>query len=96
MERSCTARTALALPSSELFAYVVCVPRVAAAAIRGRGLVEGNRYHHYGVWKTFVVAAAASVYQEPHFWKGEGQEIFAFLFDQKVFAFESIAAHDLI
>ena len=47
-------------------AYVrVRVPRVA---IRGRGLVEEIRYHHhYGVCKTFVVAAAATVYQESHF-----------------------------
>ena len=46
----------------------VRVPRVAAATIRGRGLVEEIRYHHhYGVCKTFVVAAAATVYQEPHF-----------------------------
>ena len=35
------------------------VPRVAAATIRGRGLVEEIRY--YGVCKTFVVAAAATV-----------------------------------
>ena len=45
----------------------VRVPRVAAATIRGRGLVEETRYHHhYGVCKTFA-AAAATVYQEPHF-----------------------------
>ena len=31
------------------------------------------------------VAAAATVYQEPHFWRTEGQELFAFLFDQKNF-----------
>ena len=41
----------------------VRVPRVAAATIWGRGLVEEIRYHHhYGVCKTFVVAAAATVY----------------------------------
>ena len=46
----------------------VRVPRVAAATIGGRSLVEEIRYrHHYGVCKTFVVAAAATVYQEPHF-----------------------------
>ena len=46
----------------------VRVPRVAAATIRGRGLVEEIRYHHHcGVCKIFVVAAAATVYQEPHF-----------------------------
>ena len=47
----------------------VRVSRVAAAqTIRGRGLVEEIRYHHhYGVCKTFVVAAAATVYQECHF-----------------------------
>ena len=87
MEKSCTTRTALALarwPSSELFAYVrVRVPRVA---IRGRGLVEEIRYHHhYGVCKTFVVAAAATVYQEPHFLRDDGQKLFAFLLDQKIF-----------
>ena len=31
------------------------------------------------------VATAATVYQEPHFWRIEGQELFAFLFDQKNF-----------
>ena len=46
----------------------VRVSCVAAATIRGRGLVKEIRYHHhYGVCKTFVVAAAATVYQEPHF-----------------------------
>ena len=45
----------------------VRVPRVVAATIGGRGLVEEMWYHHhYGVCKTLVVAAAA-VYQEPHF-----------------------------
>ena len=29
------------------------------------------------------VAAVATVYQEPHFWRTEGQELFAFLFDWK-------------
>ena len=49
MEKSCTARTALALarwPSSELF-ECVCVSRVyivAVATIRGRSLVEEMRY----------------------------------------------------
>ena len=47
----------------------VRVPRIAAATIRGRSLVEEIRYHHhYGICKTFVVAAAAAVYQEPHFY----------------------------
>ena len=27
------------------------------------------------------VAEAATVYQEPHFWRTEGQELFAFLLD---------------
>ena len=46
----------------------VRVLRVAAATIRGRGLVEEIWYHHhYGVCKTIVVAVAATVYQEPHF-----------------------------
>ena len=31
------------------------------------------------------VPAAATVYQEPHFWRTEGQELFAFLFDPKIF-----------
>ena len=43
----------------------VRVPRVAAATIRGRSLVEEIRYH-YGVCKTIVVAAAP-VYQGSHF-----------------------------
>ena len=39
------------------------VPRVAVATIRGRGQVEEIWYHHYyGVCKTFVVAAAATIY----------------------------------
>ena len=43
----------------------VRVPRFAAAAIRGWGLVEEIWYHHsYGVCKTLVVATAATVYQE--------------------------------
>ena len=46
----------------------VCEPRVAAAIIQGRGLVkEIRRHHHYGICETFVVAAAATVYHEPHF-----------------------------
>ena len=72
MEKSCTTRTAL--KSASLVAVVriirirVRVARVAVATIRGRGLVEETRYHHhYGVCKTFVVVAAATVYQESHF-----------------------------
>ena len=39
------------------------VPRVAAATIRGRGLVEETQYqHHYGICKTFA-AVAATIYQ---------------------------------
>ena len=52
------------------YSHNVCVhvPRFAAATIRGRGLVEEIQYHHhYGVCKTFVVAVAVTVYQEPHF-----------------------------
>ena len=64
----------------------VRVPHVAAPTIWGRGLVKEIRYHHhYGVCETFVVAAAATVYQEPHFYRGEGQEHFALLFDQIIF-----------
>ena len=71
-ERSYTTRTASPNASPVTVVRIirirVCVPRVAAAAIRGRGLVEEIRYrHHHGVCKTFVVAAAATVYQEPHF-----------------------------
>ena len=61
-------------PSASLVTVVriirirVHVPRISAAIVRGLGLVEEIRYHHhYGVCKTFVVAAAATVYQEPHF-----------------------------
>ena len=47
--------------------------------------------------RLFVVAAVATVCQEPHFQRGEGKELVAFLFDpKKFFGFESIAAHDLI
>ena len=35
-----------ASPVTELFVYM-CVPCVAAAAIRRRGLVEEIRYHHH-------------------------------------------------
>ena len=45
---------------------------------------------YFGVCKTSVVAAAATVYQEPHELKATNS---AFLL---TFAFESIAAHDLI
>ena len=47
----------------------VCVPRVAVVpTVQGRGLVKYIRsHHHYGVCNTFVIAAAATVYQEPHF-----------------------------
>ena len=69
---------------------VLCV---AAATIRGWGLVSSSLSH----LQDFVVAAVATVCQEPHFQRGEGKEVVAFLFDpQKFFAFESIAAHDLI
>ena len=58
-KKSCTTPTALAIaqwPSSGLFA-LLCMSRVAA--------IQGQ--DHYGVCKTFVVAAAATVYREPHF-----------------------------
>ena len=45
------------------------------------------------VFVRLFVAATATVYQEPHFWTTESQELF--VFDQKKFAFESIATHDL-
>ena len=48
--------------------HCVRVPRVAVATIRGRSLVKEIWYHRdYGVCKIFVVATAATVYQEPHF-----------------------------
>ena len=37
------------------------MPRYAAATIRGRSLVEEIRYHHYGVYKTFVVPAHVGI-----------------------------------
>ena len=68
MEISCTTRTALALAGDIRICTRVRVLHVAAATIRGWSLIEEIRYHHhYGVCKTFVVAAAATVYQEPHF-----------------------------
>ena len=42
------------------------------------------------------VAAAATVHQEPHFWRTEGQGTLASLCDQKFYMFESNAKHDLI
>ena len=82
-------------PSASLVTIIrIHVLRVAAATIRGQG--EIRYHHHYGVCKTIVVAAAATVYQEPHFQRVEGQKLFAFLFDPKNFLLESIAAHDLI
>ena len=46
----------------------VRVLRVAVATICGRGLVQEIWYHHdFGIRKTLVVAAGATVYQEPHF-----------------------------
>ena len=52
----------LASPIVRIIRLRVRVPRVAAATIRGRGLVEEIRYHHhYGVCKTFVVAAATNL-----------------------------------
>ena len=40
-----------------------------------RWLLDAGRSssHHFGICKTWVVAAAATVYQEPHFYRGEGQ-----------------------
>ena len=34
---------------------------------------------YFGIWKIFI-AAAATILQEPHFWRTKGQELFAFLF----------------
>ena len=69
IEKGCTTRIALALawwPSSELFAYVWCAACCCHYYSRA-GLVKETRYHHHhGVCKTFA-AAAATVYQEPHF-----------------------------
>ena len=68
MEISCTTQTALVLAGDICIRTCVRVPHVAAATIRGWSLIEKIRYHHhYGICKTFVVAAAATVYQEPHF-----------------------------
>ena len=54
------------IPSASLVTIIrIHVPRVAMATIRGRG--EIRYHHHYGVCKTIVVAAAATVYQELHF-----------------------------
>ena len=33
------------------------------------------------------VAAVATVYQEPHFWRAEDQELFTFLFDHNNFMY---------
>ena len=70
----------------------VRVPHVAAA-IWGRGLVK--EIHYFGVFKTLVVAAAATVYQEPHFYV-KARNSLHFCLAPKNFAFEFIAARDLI
>ena len=41
------------------------------------------------------VAAAATVYEEPHFWRTEGQELLHLWVTKTFFAFESIATHEL-
>ena len=45
----------------------------------------GKKLSHTLAFVRYFVAAAATVYQEPHFWRTEGQELFVFLFDQKDF-----------
>ena len=62
------------------------VLRVAAGTIRGRGLVE--EIHNFGVCKTSVVAAVATVYQEPHFYV-KARNFLHFYLAHKIFAFES-------
>ena len=42
------------------------------------------------------VATAATVYQEPHFWRTEGQELLHLCVTIDFCGFESIAMHDLI
>ena len=71
---------------------------VAAATIRGRGLVEEMRYHHhYGVCKTFVVAAAALLSTKNlTSRKVKVRNSLHFCLTKTFFAFESIAAHDEI
>ena len=43
---------------------------------KGGGLIfeGGPTFEVFGICKTFV-AAAATAYQEPHFWRTEGQEL---------------------
>ena len=42
------------------------------------------------------VAAAATIYQEPHRWRTEGQELLHLcVTPKKIFTFKSIAGHDL-
>ena len=65
----------------------------------GQEQLPGERaIHKCSTWVfvRLIAAAAAIVYQESHFWRTEGQQLFRFLFDQKNFLFESIATHDLI
>ena len=62
------------------------VPRVAAATIRRRGLAE-----EYG---TIIIMLLLSIKNLTS--RKVKARKFAFLFDKKFFAFESIAAHDLI
>ena len=71
----------------------MCVPCVAAAAIRGRGLVEEILHHHYGRLLLLPQLILSTKNLTSRKVKAKNS---AFLFDQKVFAFESIAAHDLI
>ena len=73
----------------------VRVPHVAAAAIQGWGLVEEIRYHHhYGVCKTFAIAAAATTNLTSR--EVKARNSLNLCLSKQIFAFESIAAHDLI
>ena len=84
MKKSCTPRTALALawwPSSELFAYM-CMCRVLLQLL---GSSRRNTVCAI-ITMAFVrllLLQPATVYQESHFYKGEGQDFFAFLFYPK-------------
>ena len=48
--------------------------------------LESFPYYGSLAFIRLFVAAAATVYQEPHFGRTEGQEFFAFLFDPQKFS----------
>ena len=75
----------------------VRVPCFAAATIRGRGLIEEIRYHHHHAFVRLLLLLQLLLSTE----NLTSREVKArnsmhFCLSKKIFAFESIVAHDLI